>query len=413
MKCISAWIALLSLLLVMPFFISSVSTAQTQSNYYVTVKPTTSDSPLYTTVGRNWTVTFEALWTYGSDNGTLIQNATVLIEVSNNQSKVIDRLEVKSDSVGVISFNYFSPTANILKFTPVKLTSQDGKEWSKDIVDSVNNVYGLQSESVIVWWDTFHTSLVSSDTSELGYATVTIKVTYLLLPEEGLTLPEWSTYSNQTFLPKHVQNASVIVNGVKAQESQEPGVYSASIPIWLPTTYVHVAVSQEGWVTVNRGFSFSHQENQTIWIYAVAFGSVFAVGLLLLARFVFRKAENPLLFKRKNFPFYGAILLAVASMISLYWVLVGLDSSLHGFDWLLLAIVGLFSFAFGLLGSILSLRKKYLAFVICAIIPSMLTNTVIIQSSIDVYQLASPWIILFLSTLLSVLAGILICQVEQ
>jgi hypothetical protein len=406
------WIALLILLLILPIFISSVS-AQRQPNYYVTVKPTTSDSPLYTTAGRNWTVTFEALWTYGSDNGAPVQNATVLIEVSNNQSKVVAELEVKSDGVGVISFNYSSPTANILTFTPIKLTSQDGREWSEDIVDSVNNVYGLQSESVVVWWDTFHVSLVSSDTSMLGRATVTVKVTYLLLPDKGLTLPEWATYSNQTFLSKYVQNASVIVNGVKAQESQELGVYSASIPIWLPTTYVNVVVSQEGWVTVDRGFGFLHQENQTVWIYAVAFGSVFAVGLLLVACFVFRKADNPLLFKRKNFHFYGATLLAVASMISLYWGLVGLDSSLHGFDWLLLAIVGVFSFVFGLLGSVLSLRKKSLALVTCTIIPSMLTNTVIIQSSLYAYQLACPWIMLFLSILLSMLAGVLICQAEQ
>jgi hypothetical protein len=43
----------------------------------------------------------------------------------------------------------------------------------------------------------------------------------------------------------------------------------------------------------------------------------------------------------------------------------------------------------------------------------MLTNTFIIQSSLDIYQLEIPWLILFLSILLSMLSGILICQAEQ
>lgn len=405
-------VVLVSLLVVLPCFVSCAS-AQPQSRYYVTVKPTTPDSALYTAVGRNWTLTFETSWTFGSDRGKPLENATVQIEVSNNQSKVVDELEVKSDSYGTISFNYSSQAADILEFKPVKLTSQDGREWSQDLVDPVENVYGLQSKSTVVWWDTFAVSLVSYDTSVLGHASVTIKVTYLLLPDEGLTLPNWATYSNQTFLPKYVENASVTVNGISAQESQERGVYFASIPIWLPTTYVNVAVSQQGWITTYSGFSFPHQENQTIWLYAVAFGSVLAVGVLLLASFVFRKAGNPLLFKRKNFPFYGAILLAITSIISLYWGLVGLDSSLHGFNWVLLALLGLLSFAFGILGSILSLCKKYLSLVILAIIPPMLTNTVFIHASLNMYQLAIPWLILFLSISVTIISSILICQAQQ
>ena len=179
----------------MPFFISCVS-AQPQSNYYVTVKPTTPDSPMYTTVGQNWTVSFEASWSYGADNGKPLQNATATVDVTNNESKIVDEISVKTNDAGVISFNYSSLTADVLTFTPVKLTSQDGKEWSTELVDPANNVYGLQSESAVVWYDTFHVSLVSSDTSAQGYAVVAVKVTYLLLPEEGLTLPEGATYSN-------------------------------------------------------------------------------------------------------------------------------------------------------------------------------------------------------------------------
>jgi hypothetical protein len=53
--------------------------AQTASNYFVTVNPTTADSQMYTTVGRNWTVSFEALWNYGDDSGNLIFTLFMLI----------------------------------------------------------------------------------------------------------------------------------------------------------------------------------------------------------------------------------------------------------------------------------------------------------------------------------------------
>ena len=78
-------------ILVLPVTNKAVN-AQTTPNYFVTVNPTTPDSQIYTTVGRNWTVSFEALWSYGDDSGNLIENAIVTIQVNNSRSEVINTL---------------------------------------------------------------------------------------------------------------------------------------------------------------------------------------------------------------------------------------------------------------------------------------------------------------------------------
>ncbi|PVX25470.1 MAG: hypothetical protein CW691_04620, partial [Candidatus Bathyarchaeum sp.] len=142
-------------------------TAQTEPNYFVTVTPTTPDSPMYTAVGKNWTVSFEALWTYGDNSGTAIENATVFVQVNNSKSETIDTVSVNA-SAGLFLFNYSSSTADILTFTPIRLVTPDKTEWNSDIVDEQNSVYGFQSESVVVWWDTFQVTLVSYDTETSG-----------------------------------------------------------------------------------------------------------------------------------------------------------------------------------------------------------------------------------------------------
>ena len=92
---------IICILLVTSFF-NVFLPAQAQSNYYVTVKPTTSHSPMYTMVGFNWTVSFEALWSFGVNSGKPLQNATTIIEITDNESKRIDDLSVKSDISGII-----------------------------------------------------------------------------------------------------------------------------------------------------------------------------------------------------------------------------------------------------------------------------------------------------------------------
>jgi hypothetical protein len=403
-----AWIILICVFLVLPLLIGNVS-AQTQSNYYVTVKPTTPDSPMYTASGRNWTLSFESQWSYGADSGKNIPNATVAIEVHNRANQLLETLSLNT-TYGTITFNYTSSTVDILTFTPTKLTTDDGKDWKAGIVDSSANVYGLQSKSAVVWYDTFHVSLVSSDTGSLGKVGSTVNVTYLLVPEEGLTLPAWATYNNQTYLTKTVQGANININGVKAQESQTPGIYTADSSTFFQTAYVNVKVSQERWTTTNTGFSFAQNANQQIWIYTVGLGLALAFAAAILYFFKSGKANNPVPAKHSSFPFFGGVLLIATSVISLYWGLVGLEGTLHTFDWLPLALLGMLTFAFGIGGSLMAFKKRNQALVIFSVMAPMAVNIVVVKASLDMYHLANPWLILITSVFASIIAGYFICN---
>ncbi len=340
-----------------------------------------------------------------SNEGQNIPNATVTIQVSNSKDQVIDILTANTTS-GIFSFNYTSATVDILAFAPTKLVTQDGKEWDSKPIDTAGNVYGFTSNQSQVWYDTFHVSIVNRSTGNLGNVAVSVNVTYLLLPEKGFQV-------GTVYVPKTVNGANVTINGVKAKETQTPGVYSAVSSTWLPTAYVKVDVSQEGWTTTQTAFNFTQNANQSIWTYAVAFGSVFGFAVLILRFAASKKADKPSVFRHSNLPFYGAILLAATSIISLYWGIVGLEGVLHTFDWILLAALGVVSFALGIASSIMVLRKKQQALAIFAVVVSLFTNVVGIKSSLDMYGLANPWLILFPSLLLSLLSGVLISNSDK
>ena len=366
---------------------------------------------MYTAVGRNLTVAFEAIWTYGSNEGQAIQNATVAIKVANRANQQLETLSVNS-TTGAFSFNYSSSSANILTFTPVKLTTEDGKNWNTALVDSTNSVYGLKAESAVAWWDTFHVSILSSDTGSLGKVGISVNVTYLLLPEDGLTLPAGAAYNNATFLSKIAQDVNVTINGINAKQTQI-GVFAVESSTFLPTAYVNVQVSQEGWSTTNMGFSFDQNSNQTLWIY----GLVFILGFALIGFAVYfvksKRAKSQAAFKHPGFPFFGGILLAVTSTISLYWGIVGLEGTLHTLNWLALGVLGVLTFVFGIAGSIMALRKKNQALVIFAVIIPMIMNLIGVKASFDIYGLANPWFIIAISILISIISGYFFCNSDQ
>src|SRR5208283_4275036 len=181
------------------------------------------------------------------------------------------------------SFNYSSSTADMIAFTPIQLVTQDGTEYNATLLKTnENQAYGLESKSVTVWYDTFNVSLVSADTNTSDAIAVNVNVTYLLLPQEGLTLPAKDTFSNQTFLPKIVYDANVTIDGVKAQETSIAGIYTANVSTVFPTAYVLVAVSQNGWTTTYTAFSFTHEANAAIWEEYSLVGVIFVIVLFAL-----------------------------------------------------------------------------------------------------------------------------------
>ena len=366
---------------------------------------------MYTAVGRNLTLTFQAIWTYGSDEGQAIQNAAVAIKVSNRANQQIETLSVNS-TTGTFSFNYSSSSADILTFTPVKLTTQDGKNWNTAVVDSTNNAYGLQAESAVAWWDTFQVSILNSDTDSIGKIGVSVNVSYLLIPEGGLTLHTGAASNNATFLSKIAQDVNVTINGINAKQTQI-GVFTVDSSTFLPTAYVNVQVSQEGWSTTNTGFSFAQNSNQTLWIY----GLVFILGVALVSFAVYfvksKRAKSQAAFKHPGYPFLGGIMLAVTSSISLYWGIVGLEGTLHTFNWIALGVLGVLTFVFGIAGSIMALRKRNQALVIFAVIIPMIMNLIGVKASFDLYGLANPWLIYAISIMISVISGYFLCNSDQ
>ena len=409
-------ILLAGLLLVsgLPIFVETAS-AQTGSSYYwVTVNPTAPGFIAHSPAGWNWTISFQAVWTYGNSSGQVIENATVFIEVRTTDNTVIQTLLPKTDSTGFISFYYSSSTPNILTFAPTKLVTEDGMEWNSSLLeDGENYFYGFQSIPMTIYWDTFDISLISTDTNALGATRVSVNITYLMLPKEGLTMLQLPNYWQYAHIPKYVHGANVTINGVKAEESSIPGVYTVETSTGLPTAYILVRVSQEGWSQAHKAFSFTHNLNEIIWVSAVIFGLI-CTAVLLTYHFVsFKKTKGNVLFNRTYFPIVGAILLIIASLISVYWTLVGVEGVLHGFDWMLLGVFGIVASAFGLAGGVMSKRRKNFALTMIVACLPLVENVVVVKYSFDNYQLAIPWIAIVLAIIISTLSGILIGRSDE
>ena len=249
-------------------------------------------------------------------------------------------------------------------------------------------------------------ALLSTNTETSEAIQVSVNVTYLLVPEEGLTIQSVND-SQQEFFPKIAHGVNVTINGVQAEETAVAGVYSVTVSTLMPTAYVLVEVSQEGWATAHKAFSFTHDANMIVWEpLAIIFASAYVV-VLSAVLFSLRKSKS-LVSKWSYLPVFGGFLLILASFIGLYWVLVWFESSLHGFDWALYALFGVLSFGFGLSGGIIAVRRQKQAAVLFAASFSIFVNAIAVKASLDAYQLALPWTLLLAAFVFSVISGLLI-----
>jgi hypothetical protein len=319
---------------------------------------------------------------------------------------------VNTTTTGFAYFNYSSLTPKILTFTPKKLVTADGVELNSSLLQNGENaLYGLQSEAVTVYWDAFDVALVSTNTETLKAVQASVNITYLLVPEEGLNIQSLNN-SQQEFFPKIAHGVTVTVNGVTAEETSVPGTYVATVSTWMPTANVMVKVSQAGWETAHKAFSFAHNTNITVWASIVIILSSAYVVALSAVLFSFRKSR-PVSFKRTSFPIFGGFSSISASFISLYWVLVWFESTLHGFEWGVYGLLGGLSFGFGLLGGIMSVRRKNQTTALLAVTLSLFANVIAVHISFDSYQLAIPWTLILLAFAFSVVSGFLIANSDD
>jgi len=404
----------LLLVSVFPVFFETARAQTGLSYYWVTVNPIAPGFVVHSPADWNWTISFQATWTYGNNSGQVIENATVSIEVRKTDNTVIQTLLPKTNVTGFISFYYSSITPNVLTFAPTKLVTEDGVEYNSSLLeDGENYLYGFQSKPITIYWDTFNTSLISTDTNSLGVITVSVNITYLMIPQEGLTVPLLSNQSDYDHIPKYVHGANVTINGVKAEESSVPGAYIAETSTLFPTAYILVRVSQEGWPQTLKAFSVTHNTNEITWALATILGFICVVVLLTYHFVLSRKTKGHALFKEPELPTVGAILLIIVSFISMYWTLVGVEGVLHGFDWMLLGVFGIIAFAFGLAGGIMSKRRKNFALTMIAACFPLVENAAVVKYSLGNYQLAIPWIAVALATIISALSGILIGRSDE
>jgi hypothetical protein len=406
----SILIATLLLFSVLPVFVEAARAQTSLPPYWVTVNPTMPGLVVHSTVGLNLTISFKATWTHGNNYGEAIENATVPINVTTTDGTVVETLLPKTNATGFASFYYSSSTPRVLTFVPTELVAEDGTEWNSSLVD---DAYGFQSEPLTIYWDRFAASLISADTSALWVARVTVNVTYLLIPEGGLTALQLPNYSQNDSIPKYVHGADVKIDGVKAEETSVPGVYTAQISSWLPTAYILVEVSQEGWPQTGIALSFTHSENEVVWASATIIGLICVVAPLAYYFFSSRRTRGHALFRKSGFLIIGAILLVIASFISVYWVMIGVESVLHGLDWLLLAVFGIVAFTAGLAGSVMSKMRRGFALALFAVCFPLLENAVVVKYSLDNYQLPTPWIAVAPAIIISTLSGILIGMSDE
>ena len=395
-----ALVSLLLLVLVLPF--AEKANAQIISIHWgVAVKPATPSPVMHASVAQNFSVPFQAMWTSGNFLVEAVENANVTVEVKTGHGGSLENITQTTNATGYATFSYSFSVPVILTFTPTRTVTQDGHELNASL-------YGFQSEAVKVYCDTFDAALVSANTETLGLTGVTVNVTYLLFPEEGLALPQTSNSSQQEVISKTAHGVNVTINGVKAEETAVRGVYAASFSTWLPTAYVLVEVSQEEWTPAQKGFSFAHVTNGTVWMPAIVLCSVCAAVSLALYFVWHRKSKGAVVFGKAGFPVLGGFLLAIASFISLYWGVVGVDSALRGFDWALLGAAGIGAFGIGLAGSVMSLKRKNQTLTIFTVCAPLIVNEVAVKAAFDTYQLAASWMVIVPSLAIAVISGILV-----
>jgi CHASE2 domain-containing sensor protein len=78
-----------------------------------------------------------------------------------------------------------------------------------------------------------------------------------------------------------------------------------------------------------------------------------------------------------------------------------------------LGIFGIIAFAFGIIGSVMSKRKKHFALTMITVCFPLIENTTAVKYSFDNYQLPIPWIAITLALMISTISGVLIGKSDK
>ena len=86
---------------------------------------------------------------------------------------------------------------------------------------------------------------------------------------------------------------------------------------------------------------------------------------------------------------------------------------MHLFDWILLSVFALTSFALGIVGTVLAFKRRLQPLAIFATILPLLTNVVVVKAAFDSYMLPYPLVTLIAPAILAIASTIAISSADD
>jgi hypothetical protein len=241
---------------------------------------------LHPVAGSNVSISYQLQWGYGASNGQKVVNASVYLDVREDNGSKIDSRTLQVDDNGAFSFVYSSQNPQILHFVTTKVVDSEGLEYNSTLLHASNgsifdyNLYGLHPPPLTVYWDSLNIASINAETYDLGAAKVIVRVQYMMIPDDS------QVYS------KDINEAIVTVNGVNATpyEGGVGGFYTVSLSTWSPNLDLTVQASLEGWPTATKTYSTAQVANRTLY-FQIGAAVLITVGLLVAVYAIIRRRK--------------------------------------------------------------------------------------------------------------------------
>ena len=262
-----------------------------QAYYWITLTPTSSglvydgrNGWLHPVAESNVSVSYQVQWGWGDKNGQKVVNASVYLEIREDNGTMIENHVCYVNDTGYISFYHKSQGPETLHFVPTKVVDQEGIEYNSTLLHQPNTafdeywLYGLNPSPITVYWDSLNIASINAGTNDLGTATVVVQVQYLIIPEDS------------QLYPKNINTATVTVNGLNATVYQD-GFYTVTLTTWYPTVDLTVEASFEGWPKTTKTYSTAQIANRTLY-FQIAAAILVTLGILAAVYAISRRRKH-------------------------------------------------------------------------------------------------------------------------
>jgi len=243
-----------------------------------------SNGWLHPAAGSNVSVSYQVQWGWGGNKGQKVVNASVYLEVREDNGTTIENHVYYVNDTGYISFCYSSHGPATLHFVPTKVVDQEGVEYNSTLLHTSNStsdkywLCGLNPSPLTVYWDSLNITSINAGTYDLGTATVVVQVQYLMIPEDSQVYP------------KNVNAATVTINGLNATFYQD-GFYTIKLSTWFPTVDLTIEAPLEGWPKTTKTYSTAQIANRALY-FQIAAGVLLTLGILAAVYAILRRRKH-------------------------------------------------------------------------------------------------------------------------